>query len=850
MLVLCSSLCTAQYINNLHIATPPEIAGNYPALQLDLGSVASPIVTGTATFAADETTGEITACTPNLQGLTDRIAFVDKDTCNFLSQALNVQSAGAIAIIVCNKQEDVAGHYVGALEGNISDLNIPAFLMPYTSCKKIRTVLESDETAVELNFLCEQAAYDSEVIWGDLPGQGDFEGGLNGWTVVNDIGSDTTWAWTDRPIIPGEYGDAAPGGSACNGYMSFPSDYYATLAGGDGIPLCISNGTQFCSGSLISPNIDLAGLTLDGLFVGIRHDVRYWLNGSTSLIVSYDDGLTWPDSIVISSGVDAAGEANPEVGNNPDCIDPSSPANQGINEYLQIPVPNYQGQSTIKLQFRHLGAYYYATIDDVTLINKRHLDIELRRNIYAQAPARRIPFDQRQEIPLLVDVSNKGNILASNTKIEAHAFDANAVLEATYEGPTYPDLPVLCYQDHLLPFSQTHVPQTIGKQSITYVNVTDGDSVTENDTLSFPHTIVDNNEPWVSVDRPLPNTDDTRYGGYRNIFTGGAFNREEASSYAYAVAYPFYLPAGDKYFLDCVRFGVNERVTNSGDVRVYLYLWNPTEGNSFASDREAGEYTIHPDDRLLIGCMGQNTFGSRENSQPLSALLLILDDKTDMTIKMAIADPTTGQPRLDEDKNIFQLPLFDDQLYALVFVYNPSEPYFLEMLAGAAPPGSINDRFGYNVAMDKLGKPYRAGTCYSGLQNGGDFESELSQVTLVSSFNNNNVWVEMSFSNSLHGGYCSFTSSSENLAETDLSVEIYPNPTRDKFYINLNQQHPTSTLSFELINSSGQILKRKNETGVIKGTYEMDVSQIPAGLYTLRVKTDHGIITEKVTIAK
>ena len=52
---------------------------------------------------------------------------------------------------------------------------------------------------VEFGFFCGVPNYGPEVVWGAEPGQGDFQGGLNEWTVVSEM--DTSWHWSDAPTI-------------------------------------------------------------------------------------------------------------------------------------------------------------------------------------------------------------------------------------------------------------------------------------------------------------------------------------------------------------------------------------------------------------------------------------------------------------------------------------------------------------------------------------------------------------------------------------------------------------------------------------------------------------------------
>ena len=74
------------------------------------------------------------------------------------------------------------------------------------------------------------------------------------------------------------------------------------------------------------------------------------------------------------------------------------------------------------------------------------------------------------------------------------------------------------------------------------------------------------------------------------------------------------------------------------------------------------------------------------------------------------------------------------------------------------------------------------------------------------------------------------------------NYKMYPNPTSD--YLNLNFDQPISKLELEILSMSGKVVKR------IKGTNKdkprIDVSNLPAGNYILRIKADGKTSVEKV----
>ncbi|MFH2143681.1 MAG: T9SS type A sorting domain-containing protein [Bacteroidota bacterium] len=76
----------------------------------------------------------------------------------------------------------------------------------------------------------------------------------------------------------------------------------------------------------------------------------------------------------------------------------------------------------------------------------------------------------------------------------------------------------------------------------------------------------------------------------------------------------------------------------------------------------------------------------------------------------------------------------------------------------------------------------------------------------------------------------------ELTAEDD--VNIYPNPANDRINL-LTKENAT----FEIINIQGQIVDTKS---LIDKSNNLDISNLPSGVYTLRIKTDRGIAIRKL----
>lgn len=88
---------------------------------------------------------------------------------------------------------------------------------------------------------------------------------------------------------------------------------------------------------------------------------------------------------------------------------------------------------------------------------------------------------------------------------------------------------------------------------------------------------------------------------------------------------------------------------------------------------------------------------------------------------------------------------------------------------------------------------------------------------------------------------CNFTSSTQEIAEAQL-VSIFPNPTTDAFTLSNNDV----VKQVDVFNSLGQKLKSFD---FVNGEY-LDISDLNAGLYSLALKNQDGVVLHSVMLDK
>jgi len=129
----------------LQIAAPPEIAGNFGAVE-GAGPV---LLAATGPLSGDVVPGApLDGCTPltNAADITGQLALIIRGACTFNTKYLNAQSAGAIAIVVYNDgtaPDRIAPIVMGGLSGPIT---IPGVMISFTDGDLLNATVAGGET--------------------------------------------------------------------------------------------------------------------------------------------------------------------------------------------------------------------------------------------------------------------------------------------------------------------------------------------------------------------------------------------------------------------------------------------------------------------------------------------------------------------------------------------------------------------------------------------------------------------------------------------------------------------------------------------------------------------------------
>lgn len=219
------------------------------------------------------------------------------------------------------------------------------------------------------------------VLWGANTGEGDFAGGLNGWTS-NAISTGDDWIWEADAAANGAFRTTAiTSPTSANGAMLFDADFMTTSVN----PNPPSPYPQHTA-ELISPIIDCSALPELSVKFYQSYDA---LNGDCFFSYSIDGGNTFSTPINVNADI-AGNDATPA---------PS------IKRYA---MPGASGSSQVQLKFTADMDFYNWIIDDVQLIEKEGNNLVLANNFIARAPIYSMPRSSVDSIRFLADVANVG----------------------------------------------------------------------------------------------------------------------------------------------------------------------------------------------------------------------------------------------------------------------------------------------------------------------------------------------------------------------------------------------------------------------------------------------------------
>ncbi len=173
--------------NLLSVTSPEVIARSYETASAGFGPAITDVpIIGQVVEARDNSNDPKKACGTivNAGDVAGKIAMIDRGGCFFEEKVVNAEKAGAIAVIICNFENNVIS--MGGV-GTITDPDIPTVMMTSADCQLIRQYLEE---GVTVKFQLSETTGPSRL-------DGSFDNGI----VAHEYGHGISTRLTGGPTI-------------------------------------------------------------------------------------------------------------------------------------------------------------------------------------------------------------------------------------------------------------------------------------------------------------------------------------------------------------------------------------------------------------------------------------------------------------------------------------------------------------------------------------------------------------------------------------------------------------------------------------------------------------------------
>jgi hypothetical protein len=540
----------------------------------------------------DVTSGEFVLAEPiigcdaltNAAAMQGKIAVIDRGSCDFVLKARNAEAAGAIAVIICNNLPDTDDNggliNMGLPDGQMDDVTITAYSMSQEGCAEFRALLPASGS---INPPAFGESTGSTVLWGANEGEGDFNGGLNGWTTNTvscngNMSEVDTWKWQDGGADnSGSFGSAlTPGPSYCNGFMVLNSDFLDNAGNAldeNGNTVNSAFGSGDCPApqiaELISPTIDISGADVAGVSLEFFQETRQF-NSRFFVEYSIDGGENY-----------AFVEINDDVA-----------TNESNSEFkVSVPLAGAAGASQLKIRFTYFANYYYWAIDDVKIVEREANNMRVNENFFAAAPNILVPKSQVDSINFLADVQNVGALTQDNVTLSVKVTDdadgSEVFSDAVNLGSIIADS---IAENNLFP-NKFLPPAEVASYTGIYTvssDAEDFDSTNNSRTIKF----------GVSEDE-FANEDRTNLGNIQIT--------DPTQIPTWALGNYFYVPKGEGWKVTKFGIGISNAAEVGGlDVGVRMFKWVDIDADS----NENGFPEAAPNERELIGFADYEILGN------------------------------------------------------------------------------------------------------------------------------------------------------------------------------------------------------------------------------------------------
>lgn len=597
------------------------------------------------------------------------------------------------------------------------------------------------------------------------------------------------------------------------GAAIFNSDYLdgrgvsgQTWLGTAGIGQAPSDGDGH-NGELWSPLIDARGQSnMSVVFTQVyRHNqssASIPCYASTAISWSEDNGKTWKDTICIREN-EVLGLYQQTV------VSGATSSNAATNsQRVSIRLPNSVGTDSFRIKFIFDGDYFFWLVDDVELASVRN-NLSIDPTYYSKPPAYSTPRAQSDSVVFAANVLNMGSSKATNVRLTAFVRNDSSQQEV---------------------FSTTTNLGTIdaGKMSGAYVFPTKWALPKNGTGTKF----------WFTGYRLTSDSTDqfTRNDSIRTLFSlrdslfrtdfftdGKAFvpGYRPASS-AWSATEPKSWKIGSVFYTSSVGTAVSVN-TNISSLSSFvgrsfaatLYKWVDTNNDGQVQEDERSlvayaERVVASGNANPFTMYWQNNLGSGPVYLQANSIYLAM-------FEFNSTGPNDG---------LFYIFNDGQWMNANMDAYAKAgrRRYYGVINANANTPGAV---WRTNVF---------AGTKYAQTTQ----NSDPARDTVAS----NNIVPNLTMT--IWPGRVD----NKEVLNDNNKMSIFPNPASDRINVDLNLEQHESVILLRVIDVDGRILMEKEYNNVKQGQFELNVSNLANGTYSLQLQTLDAYKTKRFVIAK
>ena len=454
------------------------------------------------------------------------------------------------------------------------------------------------------------------------------------------------------------------------------------------------------------------------------------------------------------------------------------------NDTQLFPIPGLSGEPDVRLRFTWSSDFYCWVIDDIQLVERPPHDMQVNDNWYAIPPNLQTPYTQVEPFGFLCDIENVGGQPQTNVNLNVTIKDDGGSTVYSGDQP-YGTIGIDSLAENVSFGEFTPAPEPSPYDGVYTVSADSADVNPDNNSVEFSFGVSDS-------------TFSKENGGTRPIYPAlNNWDATEPRSWAYGNH--FHVVNGEDIYANSATFAIdipNGSTAGGQTLQVMLYEWNDLNEDTNAD----------PDERSLVALHVYVIDGSEDYDEeitvPLTDLItgssVALKDDTDYILCLEF---------ITEDDSRVEFAVSDERDYGAMVLNSLQQdrPRFAGMLGIA---GSLED------------EPY------SSLGFGRNF---VPVVRL-------NIGEEPLFS------------STKDELDPATVVQLYPNPATVEAHYRFALTAPSTQVSWQLLDLTGRVVQTEYWQNTLQQEFTVDLRQLPAGTYFLRLETDRGYSIRQLVV--